>query len=145
QSISDYAFSFRIDAQGDVILEWLTDSFTTLTGYPVADLVGTPNPLPRSVHPEDLDRVLQTLRGLTPGTQTVCECRIVTSSGEVRWVRSRVRAMADAAGRLVRLYGAARDMTGEKQMGRAPVQGEERYRAIFPACPDPAYCPATSR
>ena len=87
QSISDYAFSFRTDAQGALVLEWLTDSFTTLTGHPVADLVGTPNPLPRYVHPEDLDRVRQTLRGLAPGTLTVCESRIVTSSGEGRWVR----------------------------------------------------------
>src|SRR6185369_7300156 len=68
QSISDFAFAFRIEAQGDVILEWLTDNFTTLTGYPVADLVGTPDPLPRYVHPEDVDSVLQTLRGLAPGT-----------------------------------------------------------------------------
>src|SRR5262249_8243354 len=64
QSISDFAFSFRIDAQGELVLEWLTDSSTTLTGYPVADLIGVPNPLRVFTHPEDLDRVLQTLRGL---------------------------------------------------------------------------------
>jgi PAS domain S-box-containing protein len=139
QSISDYAFSFRIDAQGDLVLEWLTDSFTTLTGYPVADLIGTPNPLQVYTHPDDLDRVLQTLRGLAPGTLTVCECRIVTKSGEVRWVRSPVRAVADAAGRLVRLYGAARDMTDEKHMRDALVQSEQRYRSIFEACPDLVY------
>jgi PAS domain S-box-containing protein len=139
QSISDYAFSFRLDAQGELVLEWLTDSFTTLTGYPGADLVGTPNPLPRYVHPEDLDRVRQTLRGLAPGTLTVCEYRIVTQSGEVRWVRSRVRAVADAAGQLVRLYGAARDITEEKQMRDALVQSEQRYRSIFAACPDLVY------
>ena len=86
ESISDYAFSF-INAAGDLYLEWLTDSFTTITGYRVEDLVGKPNPLRNYIHPDDLERVLTTVKGIEPGRKTTYEFRIITKNGAIRWLR----------------------------------------------------------
>jgi PAS domain S-box-containing protein len=139
QSISDYAFSFTIDAHGDIFIDWLTDSFTTVTGYPVTELLGKANPLQTYMHPDDLATVLQTVRALQPGAQPPSAFRIVTPHGETRWVQSRAQAVADASGRVIRLYGAARDITKERETAQELQVSEARYRGLVENAPDVIY------
>lgn len=135
QSISDYAFSFRIDAHGVLTIEWLTDSFTQITGYTVAELLGKPNPLSIYIHPEDLDQVLHTVRSLPPGTPTTYEFRIIRKDGIVRWLQSRAQAITDAAGHLVRLYGAARDITERKEQETELRQSQRFIQQVADTMP----------
>jgi PAS domain S-box-containing protein len=130
QSISDYAFSFHLDAQGEPTLEWLTDSFTQVTGYSVSELLRKPNPISQYVHPEDLDQILYAIRSVQPGKPTTYEFRIIRKDGVVRWLQSRVQGIADENGKLMRLYGAAHDVTGRKLADTALRESEQRYRAV---------------
>ena len=130
QSISDYAFSFRIGDQGEPTLEWLTDSFTQVTGYPVFEVVGQPNPLSHYVHPEDLGRLLRIIKNLQPGKSITYEFRIIRKDGAMCRLQSRVQAISDETGKLVRLYGAARDITERKLADTALRESEQRYRAV---------------
>ncbi len=139
QSISDYAFSFRMEADGNLVVEWLTDSFTKVTGYPVADLLDTPTPISQYMHPEDVQRVLATVRQLAPGMLTRYEFRIITKAGATRWIQSRAIAVADAHGQLVRLYGAASDITEQHAAEEARRVSDERYRTMFEVSPDLLY------
>ena len=66
QSTSDYAFSFHFSATGTLVLDWLTDSFTKITGYTVEEARNHPNPLDLYIHPDDLERVTTTITGLPP-------------------------------------------------------------------------------
>ena len=97
------------------MLEWLTESFTTITGYPVAELLASPNPLAVYLHLEDLPRIRALVQTLPPDTPTTYEFRIRTKSGDERWIQSTARAVQDPGGRLMRPYGAARDVTVQKQ------------------------------
>ena len=125
ESMAGYAFSFRLDDTGVLFIEWVTASFEKITGYPVADLLEQPNPLHRYIHPDDLDRVLETVRHLTPATPATSTFRIITKQGTVRWIESHVQAVAHPeSGRLVRLYGAATDITARKEE-------EEYFRALI--------------
>lgn len=139
QSISDYAFSLTLDEHGDCFIEWLTDSFTDVTGYSVQEMVGRPNPLRTYIHPDDFDTVLQTVRTLQPGVPTSSTFRILTKHGATRWVHSRVQAVADASGRVTRLYGAARDITQERETAQALALSEARYRGLVDNAPDVIY------
>ena len=114
QTISDYAFSFHREANGRFILDWLTESFTTLTGYPVESLIGTPNPFQTYIHPDDLDQVIHIFTTMQPDTPTAYEFRLITKAGEVRWLHSSTRAVTDEAGQIVGFYGATRDITERK-------------------------------
>ena len=125
-SISDYAFSFRV-VQGALVLEWLTDSFTTITGYPVADVLAAANPLAVYMHPEDIPRILALVQSLSPEQPTTYEFRIRTKSGTERWIQSTARAIQDPGGHLMRLYGAARDITEQKQRD-ADIRESRRLR-----------------
>lgn len=139
QSISDYAFSCTLDEHGDLVIDWLTDSFTDVTGYAVQELVGRPHPLRLYIHPDDFETVLQTVRHLPPHVQTSYEFRILTKRGQTRWVQSRARAVTDASGRVTRLYGAARDITKEREAAQALQVSEARYRGLVENAPDVIY------
>lgn len=115
QSISDYAFSFRIEEDGTVFLEWLTESFTKITGYAIEEFLGKPNPWNKYIHPDDLERINKTIRTLSPGVATSYEFRIVRRDGSVRWIHSYAQPMFDERGHLSRICGAARDITEHKR------------------------------
>ena len=137
-SISDYAFSFRV-SNGELVLEWLTESFTTITGYPVAELLASPNPLAVYMHPEDLPRIKTLVQTLPPDTPTTYEFRISTKQGEERWIQSTARAIQDPGGHLMRLYGAARDMTQKRQRDKEIVESQRLRDRIAETIPDIVY------
>ena len=80
QAISDYAFAFHFTSDGALIIDWLTESFTKITGYPVQEALGNPRALSTYIHPEDQVRVITTLRTLPPKLKASSACfRSVTS------------------------------------------------------------------
>ena len=113
QCMSDYAFSFRIEDGKASFMEWVTDNFTRVTGYPISDVLGKSNPWVRYVHPQDLERVNATIRQMQPGVPTTYEFRIIRSDGEIRWIRSYAYVVRGEKG-ATRLHGVAQDITERK-------------------------------
>jgi PAS domain S-box-containing protein len=138
QSISDYAFSFRV-ANGEFVLEWLTESFTTITGYAVAEVLAAPNPLAVYMHPEDLPRIVALVHSLPPAQPATYEFRIRTKRGAERWIRSTAQAVPDPGGQFVRLYGAARDITEQKQREADMLESRQLRDRMAETMPDIVY------
>lgn len=132
QSTSDYAFSFRFTDEGAIVLDWLTDSFTKITGYTIAEVRSHPNLFTLYVHPDDIERLTSTLTTLPPGQPTTYQVRIVTKQGELRWLQSSVWAVTDTQGKLVQVYGATRDVTeaqlAHEALRKAHGELEKRVR-----------------
>lgn len=137
ESAFDYAFSFHGDDQGHLILDWLTESFTRITGYATETLIGRPNPLQQYIHPDDLARVTRTLQSLSPEQTTEYEFRIVTQDGSIRWLRSRARVRPD--GRPTRIDGATLDITERKHIEETLQQTEERLSLFLHHLPGVAF------
>lgn len=69
-----------------------------------------------AIHPEDRQRLRQTLAGLSPERGSCdCEARVVRPDGEIRWCRIAVAASHDDAGRLTRMSGVTTDITERKE------------------------------
>jgi len=116
---SDYAYAFQVEADGTLVLEWVTEAFTRITGF-------RPNELDERdgwvslVHPQDVPIVLQRRERLLSGQLDVSEFRIITKSGEERWVRDHSRpVLGDVPGHVVRIYGAVQDITEQKRAEEA--------------------------
>lgn len=139
ESAFDYAFSFRVDADGAFILDWLTEGFTRITGYTAHTLLGKPNPLRRYIHPDDLARVTQTLQALSPERPTEYEFRIVTQDGSIKWLRSRARARIRDDGAPAHIDGATQDITDRKHVEEALQQSEERFTLFLDHLPGIAF------
>jgi two-component system, cell cycle sensor histidine kinase and response regulator CckA len=123
--VSDYAFAYRVDADGSTTLEWITDAFTRITGYTMED-IWTPEQLAAIIHPED--RPIASLRRQRQlaGQTDVSEYRIIAKDGRTLWQRFYDRPVWDAQeNRVVRLYGAVQDITQIKQLEQQLNQAQK--------------------
>ena len=127
--ISDYAYAFRVEPNGEIVHEWITDSFKRMTGY-LPDEIDAQGKY-ALYHPDDEARAQAALEIVLKGSPVTDEYRIITKSGELRWVRIfRQPVWDEAQGRVVRMYGVAQDITEQKQSEAELRQSEENYRMI---------------
>jgi len=111
--MSDYAFAFRVEPDGTFTEEWDTvDSFKRITGYATEE-IGTTFIL---YHPEDQERAYCDVKAVIAGKPGNGEYRIITKSGDLRWMQIYRRPVWDLQqNRVVRFYGVAKDITERKQ------------------------------
>lgn len=114
--ISDYAYSFRVEADNRLVREWVTaESFTRLTGYTPQE-IDERGGWPSLIYPEDMPIAQARARRLFAGQHDVSEFRIVRKDGSIRWLRDHGHPIVDETqGRVIRIYGAAQDITDRKQ------------------------------
>jgi len=119
EMLSDYAYSFRVEADRRLVLEWIVGGFKRLTGF-------TPEEMKARggwrvlVFPDDMPIALAHVERLLEGREDVREFRILRKDGGVRWVRHSGRPVWDEeAKRVARIYGAAEDITERKQAEEA--------------------------
>jgi PAS domain S-box-containing protein len=116
---SDYAYALRVEVGGTFGVEWVTDAFVRIAGFRPEELDWRRG-WPSLVHPDDIPIAGQRTDRLLRGQPDVSEYRIVTRAGETRWLSDHSRPVLDAAqGRVVRIYGAAQDITQHKQAEEA--------------------------
>ena len=113
---SDYAYASRVEPDGRLVLEWITAAFSSISGFTPEELEarGSWGSL---AAPEDMPIVREHWARLAAGQPDTSEFRILTKSGETRWLRNHGRPVWDEAqGRVVRLYGAGQDITERKRL-----------------------------
>jgi two-component system sensor kinase FixL len=111
---SDYAYAFRIEPDTGVVVEWVAGAFTRITGYTPEEAEAAGGGI-TIVHPDDLPIAFRRIQTLVSGQSDTSEFRIITKSGDVRWVRETGRPVWDEARGRLRILGAARDITERKQ------------------------------
>lgn len=114
--ISDIAYVIRVD--GDAMVpEWVSDSFTRLTGFTVEHLRDAPG-LMNLIHPPDLHHVPEQIEALRAGSPSTVEIRFTGADGRLHWFQVYLQPVHDEHGRLLRFYGAAQDVTDRKRAER---------------------------
>lgn len=112
---SDYVYSIDVSS-GSLLPEWVTDAFHRVTGYTLEDLKSAGG-WTSMIHADDraaADRYSDSIRS---GKSGIFEYRIVTKSGQVRWLRDYVRPVWDALrGRVTRVNGGVQDITERKRL-----------------------------
>ncbi|HEU0291761.1 MAG TPA: PAS domain S-box protein [Anaerolineales bacterium] len=128
--VSDYAYAYRVQPDGGVQQEWVTDAYQRITGYHPDELLGE-GEWKKLIHPEDLELAQEHVEKIYVGEQNIAEYRIVTKSGQVRYLRDFARPVWDEKEhRIVRVIGAAQDVT-ERIRAEAELRAsEERFRQL---------------
>jgi PAS domain S-box-containing protein len=112
---SDYAYAYRVEPDGAIALEWMTEAFARISGYTVEEAAAQGGWM-NIVHPEDVQFSVQGIQAVLSGQSVEREFRIIAKSGQVRWLHIYIQAVWDQAqGRVVRFYGSARDITVRRQ------------------------------
>ncbi len=84
------------------------------------------------IHPEDRERVMGEFYRMVRGDGPYdTQFRVLRPDGSLRWVAATAQLQYDPAGRPIRTYGVAADITERKQAEQALRQSEEKYRSIF--------------
>ena len=112
---SDFAYAFSIQEDGSAVVDWVTDAFSRITGYDIEEWESR-GAWRGVVHPEDMLAFEQRLPRLLRGEDASNEVRIITKSGEVRWLYVYSRPEWDQGHtRVVRIVGAGQDFTQRKE------------------------------
>jgi PAS domain S-box-containing protein len=112
---SDFMYSVRVEPDGTLVPEWNAGNLNRTTGYTLQELAEA-RFSSALIHPDDLPAYNQHMQTTLSGTPDVAEFRLITKGGQVRWALNYARPVWDEKQqRVVRLYGAAQDITERKQ------------------------------
>jgi PAS domain S-box-containing protein len=116
---------YRVALEDGLSLRLIGDEIERITGYPVSEFIAN---VRRSfdsiIHPEDRDRVHREVHeALDANEPYVLEYRIVTATGEVRWITDRGLRAVDAFGREC-LDGIIFDVTPRREAEEARLRSE---------------------
>jgi PAS domain S-box-containing protein len=104
-------------------------------GYSPEELIS--RSLFRFIYPKDKDMIMRDFKTLLKtGKEKVSVFRIVTKSGDVRWVEEIGRLQRDKKGKELYVNGILRDITDRKKIEQHVQVNEERFRSIV-ASSDP--------
>lgn len=112
---SDLHYTLCVEPNGALEAEWVTDAFVRTTGFTLEEIAARDDWI-EMIHPDDASIAYRHMQTLVSGQSQVCEFRIVTKGGEVRWLRNHGQPVWDEAqDRVVRIIGAAQDITKRRQ------------------------------
>ncbi|MDD2321060.1 MAG: PAS domain S-box protein [Geobacteraceae bacterium] len=110
---SDYVFKCTRQGNEPYRIQWMAGPVKAITGY-AEDEIFTMGCWKNIVHPDDAQRITTHLTQFSAGQKSTVQYRIVTKSGEVRWIReSSFCEAGKSPGELV-LYGTSKDVTEQE-------------------------------
>ncbi|MFN4211583.1 MAG: PAS domain-containing protein, partial [Devosia sp.] len=124
--ISNERFLLVAQATNDVIWDWdLVDStlwwnenFKTLFGYDAADVEPGPEAWLNRIHPEDADRVIDSIHAVIDGNEKswVSEYRFLHHDGHALTIIDRGSVIRDESGRAIRMVGSMLDVSPQREL-----------------------------
>ncbi len=118
--VSDYAYALNVAPDGSHDLEWATEAFARTTGFLPEEVAIEAGWWHALVVSDDGELIASHQQRLLQGQMSVSEFRIVTKGQQVRWLREHGQPVWDMdQGCVVRIYGAARDITEQREAQEA--------------------------
>ena len=109
----------------------MTPSAEKLYGYSLQDFTEDRNLWEKVIHPDDKHIIPALEKKLAEAGFTEEEYRIITKSGEIKWIRNRTKAIYNHNNELIRLDGYTVDISERKKYETEIKESEENYRTIL--------------
>ncbi len=120
-------------------VDLVSDNVLQVFGYSASDFTDGRVAYADVVHPEDIDRVRREVSEHSgrPGCTSFAHeaYRIVTSSGETRWLDDRTTIVRDGSGAITHYQGIVLDITSRRSTEEALRLSREKYRRVYETAP----------
>lgn len=133
--ITEERFKLIARATNDVIWDWnletdnvwWNDAVETYYGYRRETLEPDASSWSKRIHPEDLERVVQSIHDVLDGTDTkwVCEYRFLNANGKAHYVIDRGFVLRDDNGKAIRMLGSMVDVTEQRELTKRLTQAQK--------------------
>jgi PAS domain S-box-containing protein len=128
QNSNDWIYLIRPDRT----FQYVSPSSERVTGYTPLEFINHPGRLLDIIHPDDKAQVKSHLEIVqTEAEPHNLEFRIITKTGELRWIRHSCLPVHNDEGHYVGRSGTNRDITLRKEAEEALRESEERYRTAI--------------
>lgn len=135
--MADYAYSWEywVNPQGNFI--YVSPSCKRITGYSTKEFLQNPELLQSIVHSNDVN-MIKNHKHKVFGTGEIdpIEFRIITKSGEERWIGHICQTIYDSNGLDLGQRGCNRDITKRKQTEDKLQISQKRYQDLYDHAPD---------
>lgn len=123
---SDFIFKIIVTTNGQMVLEFITQRFTDITGYS-PDEIKTSDAWQNKICADDRPILKDFFKVILSGQSGECKLRGITKNGEVKWLRIFGRPLPDEhKRRITGIIGAGKDITEyiRAEEERKRLQGE---------------------
>jgi PAS domain S-box-containing protein len=128
---SDYSYSYRVEPDGELILDWVTGALKRLTGF-TREEVRSRGGWESLIYPADMSIPLGQLKSLLSNQSTTVEYRIIDKAGNIRWMRDCATPIWNKKeNRLKQIYGAVQEFTEQKEAEEALRASHERFLTVL--------------
>jgi PAS domain S-box-containing protein len=128
---SDYTYLCEVATDGSISIESVTEGFSRVTGY-TAEEARSLDIWQGLIHADDVPTAKEVSLAVLRGNRTMSELRLITRTGEVRWIRYSILPIWNAErSRVVQMIGAVQDITDRKKAELALKDSEERFRSFM--------------
>ncbi len=127
---SDYIFKIKINADSSMTLDSISEEFTHLTGY-TSDELKLPDLSDKLIYSDDQKDLKNFFRTIITGQCREIECRIISKTGERRWLKifGQPEWSDESHKEVNAIAGAAKDIT-EQMYIRQKIQDAAEQDAI---------------
>ena len=121
-------------------VEFVSDNVQQF-GYSPEDFYSGKTPFAGIIHPDDLERVTNEVAQYSQKSHKSFdqEYRIITKTGEARWIDARTWVRRNSDGVITYYQGIIMDITERKRAEAALRESEEKYRTLFEDSRDAIY------
>ncbi|WP_419879138.1 PAS domain-containing sensor histidine kinase [Brevibacillus centrosporus] len=111
-------------------IPFTSEGLAKITGYP-SDYFGDQNAWKNIIHPDDVQLFEKLCLNLRQGNSDISEYRIIHSSGDIRWIQSRILPTMDNSNGMIGLNGEVIDITSKRKMEEDLLRSEQKYKSLF--------------